>query len=178
MLSYDNALAHQTRSLIHDIIIDRPGLTFTEIMNNLKIKESTLRYHLRYLEKREIVRTKEKKGRKFYFPSIEETVMGTDRTLSRVQFLILREIEKDPGLDQKTLASRIKKNRFLSSYNLKRLQDMGLIRKKRDGKRVRYFRLSREELKKRILKEIIDELIDGDIDEERYLELRKELDQL
>lgn len=178
MMANDDALTHKTRSLIHELVVDRPGLTFSEIMRIVKVKESTLRYHLRYLERKEVVRTKEKRGRKAYFPSMEETRKGYEKDLSKIQLKVLDIIDKDPGLDQKTLVSRMKGNRFLISYHLKRLMDMGLIRKVRDGKRVRYHRLSREELKRKILREMIDDLIDGEIDEERYLKLKKDLEDL
>ena len=94
MMSNDDALTHQTRSTIHHMIVEKPGLTFTEIMNILKIKESTLRYHLRYLEKREIVERKDNSGRKVYFSSIEGSKKEYQKRLSGLQLKILNFIEQ------------------------------------------------------------------------------------
>lgn len=179
MISNDNVLQHSTRSSIHDLLVERPGLTFSEIMKDLRIKESTLRYHLRYLERNEIIRKKFEDGHGSYFSILEGTISKRgSMDLPPLLLKILDTIDDDPGLDQKHLSYKIKRNRFITSYHLRRLMDMGLVRKERDGKHTRYYRISREDLKRRILLEIVDDLLEGEIDEKRYFELKKELKKM
>ena len=54
-----NILELETRRKIYDFIQKFPGLHVREISRRLEIPFSTLQYHLRFLEKRELVKAKD-----------------------------------------------------------------------------------------------------------------------
>lgn len=170
---------NKNRSAILQIISEQPGSTFSEIMKALKIKEGTLRYHLNYLQKREMVKYEERRGKKRYFSSKMEFLKeGLGEQISPFRKRILGIIEEEPGIDQRSLARSMHTNRFLLYYHLDILIDLGMIRKIRDGKYMRYFILSSAELRKRILLALIDDLLTGEIPEERYQIIKEQIEKL
>ena len=44
-------LKHQTQKLIYNFISTHPGVSFSRIRNFFELNDSTLKYHLHYLEK-------------------------------------------------------------------------------------------------------------------------------
>lgn len=149
-------------------------------MRILDYKEGTLRYHIQFLQKKKLVRSKEQEGRKRYYsydaPSI--AINPPSPSISRFHRKFLEIIEKNPGINQKQLSRKLKKNRFLVAYHIKGLVDMGLIRTDRIGKEAHYYRVSMDELKKRMILLLVDDLISETMNEKEFLELKEKIEEL
>jgi len=175
-------LDHTTRSRLLDLISSEPGLSLMEIVSTLGLKESTLRYHLKYLERKQMVESDDVEGKKRYFSSGARHLRKRERKeieigLSERQKRLLSMIDGHPGIDQKRICIFSKLNRFVISYHLDKLEKLGLIRKKRTGKNVQYFKIDEEELRKRIISAMVEDLSQGRMDEERFLHLMGYLEE-
>ena len=62
----DRTLAHRSRRLLLNYIKSHPGVSFGEVRDVFEMNDSTLRYHLRYLERSRKV-TSERVGRERHY---------------------------------------------------------------------------------------------------------------
>ena len=53
-----------------------------------------------------------------------------------------------------------------------------MIRHEKDGKHVRYYILTIEELRRKMLLGLIDDLLTGEIPEERYIEIKEQIERM
>ena len=67
MVIKNDILELKTRRRIHSYIVKYPGLHFRELMRKLNLPNGTLRYHLKYLEKRGLITTKSEGGYARYY---------------------------------------------------------------------------------------------------------------
>ena len=185
MLGKDTSMENETRSLIYDHIMAHPGVSFIVLRSILKLNDSTLRYHLNYLEKSEKISFGLEKGNRIYFPHLggthviqkaEDSDTLNAYELSVVQEKIISAIKRHPKINQKDLATMTRINRITLSNNLKKLMALCLVRKIPNGNKMQYEYLENKQLRYEILKHLIKQLLSNEIDEETFLMLKKELD--
>jgi predicted transcriptional regulator len=185
MFESDASLKNETRKLIYNHIKSHPGVSFNILKSVLKINESTLRYHLNYLERSDKISLGSENGRRYYFPypgktyvipKAEEPNSLSPYKLSSTQEKIILAIQRNPKINQKDLVNITKINRITLSKNLKQLMDMCLVRKIPNGNSVNYEFLENKQLRYEILKRLIRKLLNNEIDEETFLRLKRELD--
>ncbi|MGA1820215.1 MAG: hypothetical protein ACMUHU_04310 [Thermoplasmatota archaeon] len=164
---------NETRRSIYKHIINYPGVPFTVLKEIFGIPEGTLRYHLRYLERKKQVRSRLENGRRCYY-SAERAEEGAPIltpgriTLTSVQERVLSAVRKRDGTTQKVLCSLTGLNRFTLMYNLKKLISMGLVRQYTMGREVHYEYISRSRLEREILRRAAVDLLYGRIDEDTF----------
>ena len=66
MISKENILKLETRQKIYRYIDKNPGLHLREIQRKTNIPYGTLKHHLKYLEKHNLIKTKSENGYKRY----------------------------------------------------------------------------------------------------------------
>jgi predicted transcriptional regulator len=186
MMAAESLLENQTRRLVYDHILANPGVSFIVLKNVLNLNESTLRYHLNYLEKSEKISFGLEKGRRYYYPySGERHVIRkseddrelTIYELTNTQERIVTIIKRYPKINQKELSKKTRINRITLGRNLKKLMELCLVRKITNGNKVMYEYLESEQLRYEILKRLLKKLLSKEIDEETFLELKKQLDE-
>jgi predicted transcriptional regulator len=185
MIESDTSLENETRKLIYDHIIVHPGVSFNILKSVLKLNDSTLRYHLNFLEKSKKISLGSENGRRNYYPysgnmyvvqkAEAPDTLGSYK-LTGTQERIVMTIQRHPRVNQKELVKLTRMNRITLSQNLKKLMDMCLVRKIPNGNKVQYEYLENKQLRYEILKRLIKKLVNNEIDEETFLELKKELD--
>ena len=185
MLEIESALTNETRRLIYSHIMANPGVSFIVLKSVFKLNESTLRYHLNYLEKSEKISFSLEKGRRYYYPhhgerhviqNAEGSNLLTAYELTIVQEKIISAIKRYPRINQKELVKMTGINRITLSNNLKKLMNLCLVRKIPNGNKVQYEYLENKQLRYEILKRLIKKLLNNEIDESTFLKLKKELD--
>ena len=171
----------RTRSMLMESISKRPGISHQELLKRIRLKEGTLRYHIRTLEKQRRIHSIIHRGRRCYYPG-GPSVRGSGgseediiRHLSPVQRRILAAVEEMNDLSQRDLVRGLSMNRFVISYNIGKLKDLGLVRVRRDGRSVRYRRSYPDDIRKEILRVMANDLLRGEIDEATYKRLRDRL---
>ncbi len=158
-----------TRTRISNYIRLHPGTSFNNIRTIFNLSESTLRYHLGYLEKRGQI--KSKPDRRVYFP----TAKLSEGDLSKTQQQLIHLIKEHPGITQKDLVHRTRMNRFTVRGNVSALIDKELVTTVRIGRRVHHFYLDPDELRRMKTMRLIALFLLDRIDEETYWDLRREL---
>jgi len=185
MLKSESALTNETRKLIYNHIMAHPGVSFTVLKSILKLNDSTLRYHLNYLEKSKKISFGLEKGKRYYYPHSGETHVLlkakdsnilTSYELTGAQEKIILTIKRNPQINQKELVKMTGINRITLSRNLRKLMSLCLVRKIPNGNKVNYEYLENKQLRFEILKRLIKKLLNNEIDEETFLKLKKELD--
>jgi DNA-binding MarR family transcriptional regulator len=129
----ETLLSNRLRKRIYVYVQNNPGEHFRSILVKLNLTNGTLAHHLSTLEKENLIRS-EKDGlyRRFYpagYHIEEESVK-----LSTIQLSILECIKKRPGLSQKEVSEMVEISNSTVNYNVKSLQEKGMIEVRRVGK--------------------------------------------
>ncbi len=135
----DKTLKLEARKKTFEAIEDNPGLHLRELERKLDIPLGTIRYHLRVLEKRElvIVRT-EGKYKRYYAKgdidrSDKDRLAVLRKELPRTIILFLMEF---PDSIHGDLTEALAVAPSTISYHLKRLMDDGIVERKKGKYRV------------------------------------------
>ena len=177
------ALEHSTRKMIYNHIIAHPGVSFNILKHVSGMNDSTLRYHLDYLEKAEQINFGPEKGKRSYYPHHDkrivvrndEETLGTYK-LTQTQDHIANTIKHYPGITQSGLIKTTGIKRLTLTNNLKILMDLCIVRKIPDKINVRYEYIENEQLRLEILQRLVVKLLKKEISEQRFLELKRKLE--
>jgi len=138
-------MSHRTRKMIYNHIKIYPGVSFGVLKIIFNLKDSTLRYHLQFLEKGNKIKSNLKNRKRYYYPNLNEILndknIKNERKLlelTKIQNQILITIKRYPGISQKELIKKTYLNRFTLNYNLKKFINMGIIRKNKENRYVCY----------------------------------------
>lgn len=175
-------LEHKLRRSIYAYVTENPGVTYTRIKQMFSLTDSTLRYHLGYLGKHEKVSCKLENGKKCYYPEERARTIGevagmNEAAINKNQHGILQFLKEHPGASRHDLQSRLHLEKDAVAYNLRRLSEQRVIWKKRRGRDTVYEVITQDRLKKEMLAILMERFLNGEIDEKRFLELKKRLDE-
>ncbi|MGA1873784.1 MAG: winged helix-turn-helix transcriptional regulator [Thermoplasmatota archaeon] len=172
-------LLHRTRKILLRFIRKNPGVSFGDLMSTFDLNKGTLRYHLRFLEKKGTIRSERKGRRKVFFhhgfktPSVRE---GSDaEDLGEAASTVLEIIEENPGVGVKGISgisgmSKKEIRRCISFLRIRRL-----IWKVETDLGPGYRRITRDALKDEMMLILLEKLASGEIDEVVYLELKERI---
>lgn len=166
--SNDRKSKDDIRPKIANYIRIHPGEAFNTIKTVFDLSDSTLRYHLQYLEKEGRIRSDDDK--RIYYP----TGHTKEGELSKIQLKLMAAIKKRPGITQKEVVARTGINRLTIRNNLNVLADKDMVSIVKMGKEIHYFYIYPEELERMKMLKLITKFLLDKIDEETYWELRRE----
>lgn len=122
-----NVLDNFNRGRIMGFISARPGASFTEIRDALRIVNGNLAYHLCVLEKIELISSsKQGRSRRFYPVGIEYS-KDESQFIGRTESKILEYLDKNGPLSNSAIARLLGMSRQRTHYNLKLLHKRGLV---------------------------------------------------
>jgi len=116
----------------------KPYATYSELKRDLGLTNGTLMHHLRILEREELIRSR-RVGKYKIFYHMDKRMPENFSYLSPIKKRLLEYIMDNPGTVQKSLSRIFKKSQTDLNYHLNELYRMGLIKKKREGKYVKYY---------------------------------------
>lgn len=178
-------LENETRRLIYNHITANPGVSFIVLKNIFNLNESTLRYHLDYLEKNNKIILGFESSKRNYYPQLDKINESNNPEnsnkfqtfkLTDYQERIISTIKEYPRINQKELAKRTGINRITLHNNLKKLMTLCMVRKIPNGNKIHYEYIDNKQLRIEILKQLLVKLINNEIDGETFLELKRKLD--
>ncbi|UCH89300.1 MAG: winged helix-turn-helix transcriptional regulator [Thermoplasmata archaeon] len=130
-------LDHETRGIIRGYILANPGDHFTSIKNHIGLKNGTLAYHLKILERENLIKSHRDGIFKRFYPM--NVKISKDLVHMSKQEIILNTIIENPGVTRKDLANMIGLSRQVVNYHSKGLIQAGLIRSEKYGKKIQYY---------------------------------------
>lgn len=130
MISKQNILELEARRKIYNFILKNPGLHEREISRRLKIPKTTLKHHLRYLEKQTLVTIDYKEGYNRHY--ISNKIGKRDKEIikllrQKIPRSILLYVVVEIVSSQKELSRELEKNPATIAFHLQKLQKMDLI---------------------------------------------------
>jgi predicted transcriptional regulator len=159
-------------------IRDRPGISFSRLMILLGLNEGTLRYHLNYLERKEMVRSRKEGSRRVYFTS--EMSPSPDKWnggLTKDQNRVLSIIRKHPGIKPKDLHATTELSRRGLKNIILKLKKEHIIWEVENGNGPGYEIITRERLKEEMLLELAERFLKGEIDQSTFLHLKEWMEE-
>jgi DNA-binding transcriptional ArsR family regulator len=120
----------KTRKQIYDFIHKYPGIHLREIIRKLDLSEGTIRYHLKYLEKNEVINKKIEDGySRFYATNSVSSVNKKILQLMRKQVPrnIMLYLLVSTYASQKNLSDELIKTPSTIKFHLKKLIKMEII---------------------------------------------------
>ena len=138
----DEILVDANRGAIYRLIQTEPGISTKDIAVRLDLAWGTVTHHLGKLEKRRFVVSKKYgKYRRYFANGAGGTqdkdalaVLRLDRTGDVAQL-----IRTSPGMTQKAVSIALGVSSSTILWHVKRLEEVNLVRKVREGKLVRYY---------------------------------------
>jgi predicted transcriptional regulator len=157
---------YDIRPIIANYLKVHPGSSFKTIKTIFNLSDSTLRYHLRYLEKKGQIKCDPKK--RVYYPMEPKG----EKTYSKIQQKLIYTIKKNPGITQKELVEKTNITRLTIRNNINDLVEEEILSIKKQGKEIHHYYIYPEELEKIKTMRLITKFLSGIIDEETYWDLR------
>jgi predicted transcriptional regulator len=185
MSNGEGALDHRTRKVIFNYIASNPGVSFGSVRKYFDLNESTLKYHLNYLERSKQVTSRREGRLRCYFCmrnngfDLSQIPQTTLNQLNKNQRVILNMIIHNPGLGKSDLIVRTKLNRKTLEYNLDKLTELKLIWKvKTEGAELGYEFITKESLRQEIYNRLLMKLLTDEIDENTFKKIKKKLERM
>lgn len=128
----DKLLDHETRQKIMDFIRENPGTYYSQLRKELDLAHGVLTHHLNMMETQELIFSKQdRQFRRFYVDGLYKDSPMVTGTQKRV----LDEIRRYPGSSQKEIADHLDLYPMMVSYHVGQLEILGLVEKKKEGRR-------------------------------------------
>ena len=132
----EDVLDQFVRGEIFGFIKTNPGVHYNEIMRELDMKNGTLSYHLYMLEKTGMIKSR-REGVRFraFYPTGMKFPQNERYRLTELQTKIIKNIRENPGVNQKWIAKKLDEKHQTISYNVKVLQQAGLVNLRKKGRK-------------------------------------------
>ncbi len=141
-LSLDEVLENENRNKIIDLILNEPGIHFNELLRKTGLAAGNLVWHLDILLTYKVIGKKRIGNFIAYFPYYQKNpVSNIDLKLqkSKLTLEILEIIEKNPGIWNNLITKKYKVDHKTIQYHLDKLNELGLIKFKKDGRKKKIF---------------------------------------
>lgn len=135
---YDDSdpLEHEDRATVFRAIEDSPGVYLTELSDRTEVSLSTLRHHVRVLEREDVIAAARVRGRRRFYPADTEDLelaaaINDEATaplvdaLARLGAVTVSDLAEEDGRDASTV-----------THHLQRLESDGLVVREREGRAI------------------------------------------
>jgi predicted transcriptional regulator len=141
-LSMEEVLENEFRIHILNLIIDQPGIHYSELHRLVETTSSNLAWHLDILETYKIIFKKRVGHFLIFYPYLDKNPFADiDPTIikSKTTLDIFQIIGDNPGIIQIRIAKRMELNRKTIKYHLDKLDSAGLIIIKKVGRKTHIY---------------------------------------
>jgi DNA-binding MarR family transcriptional regulator len=139
----EDVLDQFVRGQIYGFIKTNPGVHYNQILRKVGVKNGTLSYHLGVLEKTELIQSR-REGLKYrvFYPTGMNFPKAERFRLTDFQIQILESLKRRPGMTQKEIARLLGQKPQTINYNIKVLDQAGLVSVVRKGRKTTCFAIS------------------------------------
>jgi parallel beta-helix repeat protein len=143
-LKKSKVLDNYDRGRVFQYIEINPGEHYNQIKRDLTLPNGSLVHHLRVLESAGKIKSrKDGRFRRFYTQTTQIPVTNGG-VLTEVQKRITDTVKDLPGVTQKEMASVLGIHQSSVSYQMGKLEERGLIRPEKQGRKVHYYYVGKE----------------------------------
>lgn len=141
-IAKERLLDHESRERLLSAVREHTGMSVADLAKATGVPRNTVTYHLRVLEREGLVKSRRAgRHRLFHAPgamprSDADALAALRHDTTR---RLAREIGAAPGLDQRSLCERVGLAPSLAHWHADRLVTAGIVEKRREGRRVRYY---------------------------------------
>jgi predicted transcriptional regulator len=129
------------RYKIHGYVIGNPGAHFGLIKQDLKLGNGQVVYHLKRLMEADLIYSKEDGIRKRFYPKEFPESETNGHHFNHIEEKILKLVKETRGITQKKIAHSIGISRQVAGYHLSKMEEIGAIKKKLEGRHTKYYPL-------------------------------------
>lgn len=139
-IAKEDVLDQFVRGQIYGFIKTNPGVHYNQILRKVGVKNGTLSYHLGVLEKTQLIQSR-REGLKYrvFYPTGMNFPKAERFRLTDFQIQIIESLRQHPGLTQKELARLLGQKPQTINYNIKVLDQAGLVSVERKGRKTTCF---------------------------------------
>lgn len=141
-LSMEDVLDNENRNKIIDLILDKPGIHFNELLRETNLSAGNLAWHLDILGTYKVIGKKRIGRYLVYFPYYEKNpISNIDLKLQKSELTleILEMIEIQPGTYNNQIAKQLNLDHKTVSYHINKLKDLGLIHSEKSGRKKKLY---------------------------------------
>jgi DNA-binding MarR family transcriptional regulator len=133
-LKKEYVLDNFTRGRIYGFVEANPGEHFNAIKRALDLKNGSLAYHLRTLEREGFINSKRDRGYTRYYPKSMKLPKRNVKELIPIQRNIVDCVKSNPGISQRGIADKLNISYQLVHYHIKVLKDADYLYLEKDEK--------------------------------------------
>lgn len=133
---YDDSdpLEHEGRKTVFDAIEDTPGLYLSAMSSHTDHSLSTLRHHLQVLEREQLIMSVKVRGKRRFYPVDTERVELTAALSEEATANVIEALCHLGPASVSKLADELDRDPSTVTHHLQRLEDAGIVRRKRSGR--------------------------------------------
>jgi len=135
---YDDSdpLEHEDRATAFEAIDDSPGVYLTELSEQTGVTLSTLRHHVRVLEREDLIVAARVRGRRRFYPAYTEDVELAAAMNDEATAAVVDALARLGAASVSELADAVDRDASTLTYHLQRLEADGLVVRERDGRAI------------------------------------------
>jgi len=141
-LEIDEVLENENRSKIIDLILEKPGIHFNELLRKTDLAPGNLVWHLDILETYKVIKKRRVGNYVMFIPYYNKNPLSNiDLKLqkSELTLQILELIEGNPGIWNNKLTEEMEIHRKTIQYHIDKLIDLELVYKKKEGSKKKIY---------------------------------------
>ncbi|WP_162562571.1 winged helix-turn-helix transcriptional regulator [Salinigranum rubrum] len=130
-------ITHETRASLYDHLRAKPG-TYLAALSDVAAIDAprpTVRYHLKVLERRGLVTSEKRRGKRRFFP-VGTAPDALELAMESAPARAVLEALAESADTVSGLAERVDRDPSTVTYHLSRLEDDGLVNRERQGQAV------------------------------------------
>jgi DNA-binding transcriptional ArsR family regulator len=135
---YDDSspLEQEVRAELYERIERTPGTYLSQLDDQMDVSMSAIRHHLRILEDERMVTNAKIRGKRRFYPASDDEVELTAALAEKATADVLDAVSRQEPVAVGELADELDREPSTITYHLKRLEEDGLIKRKRNGRTV------------------------------------------
>ncbi len=136
-------LNHEARDVIIGYIKENPGEHFNSLKSKLDFRNGTLAHHLHILERERVIKSVRYGKYRRFFPM--GMMVSRKAYPTELEQEILEVVRERPGINQKTIAKKVRKSKSTVNYHIDKLRKSNKIRTEKNGLSLRHYVVETEQ---------------------------------